>query len=184
MRALAEKKSEESTSAWMSGRAKLMSRVSLRLRPEICTSRVSAWRPPNGKTEVTMGPRSGRLTSPRAPAASSTKNQNVTPMVLMVRSHSRLSADQNSPLLQKLLPEPASLASYRAREYVSGDIVCSQERKQCQEQSQQVLKGKSWKILAHYKGGVGGPSVFQRHVRHRTSPCTPFEGGIISFIGG
>ena len=102
----------------------------------------------------------------------------------MVRSHSRLSADQNSPLLQKLLPEPASLASYRAREYVSGDIVCSQERKQCQEQSQQVLKGKSWKILAHYKGGVGGPSVFQRHVRHRTSPCTPFEGGIISFIGG
>jgi len=39
----------------MSERAKAMSRVSLRLRPEISTSSVSAGRAPNGKTEITMG---------------------------------------------------------------------------------------------------------------------------------
>src|SRR5207249_1814494 len=31
-----------------------------------------------------------------------------------------------------------------------------------------------------YQGGRrGGPSGFQCRVRHNTSPCTPFEGGII-----
>jgi len=35
------------------------------------------------------------------------------------------------------------------------------------------------------KGGVGGcPSGFPCHVRHRTSPCTPFEGEIVFIFGG
>src|SRR5262249_43982717 len=77
-----------------------MSRVSSRLRPDIWTSRVSAWRAPKGKTEMTVGPRSGRLASAWACPADSTKAQIAAATTLIV----------NPPLVLLPLRYPHSTA--------------------------------------------------------------------------
>src|SRR5579872_1298900 len=72
---------------------------------------VSPWRAPSGNTEMTCGPKSGRLVSAQTPTVTPTRKQSTTPTVLIVRLGSCLPASETTPYLLYFTEKTALLAS-------------------------------------------------------------------------